>query len=276
MKILKLVCCSILMITGLYSCMPDYNELWFNKDGSGKIAFRINMEDMEGQMNSIKGMMGEEFTKDMKDQKHVDTIMYFSSAVPDSIKNLLGDVRLLDQVYIRTKVDDDHQFMSFNVDYENEDQLEEIMAMINDVGKLKSGNVDQEGETMLSQMFRGHTAQLDAGVIIVEGLDLSEMFDDPETEEMINEYDSLLMIKESTAYDTLDADQKAEIEFTVGLFDSMLGGEIETVVHAPSKILFSSNMNAEIDGNTIRFRESLWNSLRAKKEIKPTLIKFKK
>lgn len=204
----------------------------------------------------------------------MDTIMDFATIMPDSIKEKLTDPEALSIMQMHLKVDSEQEIgmMKMVIDYSSKEELENFYTALKEMDpkdeNANPNNMMQLGDTKekMEQMFEQHSVDMANQVIRIERADpLKELKEDEgflvEMQPMI---DSLQYLPEDS--------------FERQMIESLIPGELKTVVHAPGNILFTSDPSAIIDGNTVTFTQNVLNALKEGKEV-PTgdiIIKFKK
>ena len=246
--------------------MPERNELWFDKNGSGSMEITFDMGEMAGM---VQGMMGEleesnnEEPKGMWDKSEkMDSSINMYNTMPDSVKQTLDNPELLKNISYRINVDTENEIakMSMKLNYKNIEHLSDILKTFKDIQSSKNGGAMAAvgGDTDLSTLFKTFKTDLNNGIIQLEALDIEEMKDDPEFDEMIT---------------AIEDPANSENPEMMEMFSMMFGGDIETIVHAPGKIIFTNDLNAQIDGNTVTFNDNLLEMIKSGKSL-ARVIKF--
>lgn len=269
---LKLLFVPILFMIIYTSCTPSLSEVWVNKDGSGKMTTEMDIGEMAGMMQAMMAEEGET-PKERPDEK-MDSTMVFGEIIPDSLKEGLSNVHLLDQVQLRMSIDSeiDKALISFQMEYKSEDELNDMMALFAEIDAKKNDvnpalAMQEEG---IGGMFNAIQVDYDRGIFKMKGTDMEEMRNDPEFEEMLLTLDSIEMKKEQLAAgEELDGESKMALE----MLEMMFGGETMVKIHLPDDVQFTNRVDAQIDGNTVIYNDVMMDVLR--KGSKDLVVKYK-
>lgn len=236
-------------LLSVISCSPEKTEIWYEKNGGGKIEVTLDMGEMAtGIMQSMDENGGDKPPKDpWANEENIDSTTNFYTMMPDSVKETLSNPDMLKRFNLNMKVDTKKEYakMKMTVDYDSAEQLEEILKAIKEAqSKNKSGKMAAAdgGDTDLSAMFEGYNIDLKNGIIRLDAMDMSDMKDDPEFGEMLQ---------------MLENPEASEDPEMAMMMEMMFGGDMETVIHAPGKILFTNDRKAKIDGNTVTFTDNI-------------------
>jgi len=242
------------------SCSPVISELWINKDESGKMSTTFDLGEMAGMAQGMLSELGDE--EDKKDgaglwdkEEIIDSSMNFYDIMPDSIKETMTNPKILKNVSLDMHINSlkEEASMTLNIEYKNQNHLNQIFTTMKEM--KKSG---EKAEEQFDNMNIEYTIDVKRGIVQLPGMDISELENDPEFAQIMGSIDSL---------ETTDPE-------SMMLFEMMFGGESKTIVHLPGKIEFTNDMHAEIDGNTVTFRDNMMEMIKAKKS-KDRIIKFK-
>jgi len=135
------------VLLSIFSCSPEKTEIWYEKNGAGKIEVTLDMGEMAsmatGMMQSMDEEGGDKPPKDpWAKEENIDSTMNFYTMIPDSVKGTLSNPELLKRFNLNMKVDTKKEYakMKMMVDYDSADQLEEIMKTLKEAqSKNKSG-----------------------------------------------------------------------------------------------------------------------------------------
>lgn len=246
---------TIFILFFLISCSPTSYEVWVNKDESGKLITTIDLGEMAGMMTSMFDSMSEEIDSTggqsndsmFKDEEAIDSTMILYDAAPDSVLQTLKNPEYLKQITMRMQIDPENEkgIVQFIVNYANEEEFEKIFQTFMEATKESEDPMMafQDPEESKSLFIRPQV-DLKTGIIRVPyTVDANELLEDPEMEGLLPKIDSLQM---------LPADSEERI-----FFEMIFGGKVKTTIHAPGKIQFTSDPNAEISGNTVTFYEDI-------------------
>jgi len=263
--LLAIISCLILFS----SCMPELTESWINKDGSGKMEVTMDMGEMSDMALGMIESMGSDSVENSNglwsQAEKMDSTLNFYAETPNAIKHSLSKPELLKKININTKIDSEEKSskLKISIAYDSEEQFQEILEILRELEGQKSKGMMavMEGEEPdFSAYFDTYKSDLKNGVIRVAGVDLEDLEGDPEFAMFV---------------DNMDDPETAEDPEFIEMMKMMFGGEIKTIIHAPGKILFTSDMNATIDGNTVTFRDNILEILKSKKSSLERVIKYK-
>ena len=260
---LFLICVSLLVF--ITACAPSRTEIWLNKNDSGKIELTFDLGEMtdmvQGMMES-EGDDGEE-RDDWADEEAMDSTFTMYGAMPDSVRQSISNAELLDQVVVNIKIQPEEEvaLMSMAVSFDDREQLEEILSKIDESTKDGgAGMMGAGGSEGMSDMFETFDADMKNGIIRLEGIDLEELKNDPDMADMFAQME--------------DPETANDPEFMM-FMEMMFGNDSEFIVHAPGKIEFTNDPNAEVNGNTAIFRDKFLEVVKSGKS-NAKIIKFKK
>ena len=249
------------------SCMPEKSEIWIEKDGGGKMEVTMDMGEMASMAGSLLGSLDEGSDdagpKDMwSGGENIDTLMNFYDIMPDSIRQKIDNPEILRNMEMRMKVNSEkgEAKLKLTTVYKDGAEREKLFHALTQMQAQKaSGPMAMVGEDMnIKSYFEGWDADLDNGIIKIKGVSQEDM-NDPEMQEIIS---------------ALEDPEKAEDPEFVEFMKMMFGGTLTTVIHAPGKIEFTSDMHAVIDGNTATFESDMMEILKGKSSP-DIIIKFK-
>ena len=242
-----LLVCSLLLFTG---CIDIVEELFLNKDGSGKYSIRMDMSALmaDGGLKSMmEGMMEGDSVSAKPDQPmEQDTIMYMSDA-PDSIRQRFVHPELMDRMNMRIVMSEKQEKMlfSFNFDF---NKVSEINDFLEDMDKMQGGNDKMgalSGGSGLLPSVNG------AQKIFAHKKCLFNRYPAPKNDDSVSEEDMAM----------------AKMMFQ--------GATYKTIYHFPGKVKKVSNKNAVIDGKTVTLETSLADIMDKKADLDME-VKFKK
>lgn len=243
------------------SCSPVISELWINKDESGKMSTTFDLGEMAGMAQGILSELGDE--EDKKDEaglwdkeEIIDSTMNFYAIMPDSIKETMTNPEILKNVSMDMHINtlQEEASITLNIEYKNQNHLKQIFSTMKE---MKQGG--EQAEEQYDNMNIEYTIDSKRGIVQIPGMDMTELENDPEFAQIMGSLDSL---------ETADPE-------SMMLFEMMFGGESKTIVHLPGKVEFTNDMHAEINGNTVTFRDNMLEMIKSKKS-KDRIIKYKK
>jgi hypothetical protein len=251
-----------------FSCTPEKTEIWYEKDGAGKMEITMDLGEMAsmvgGMMEGMDESGGDKPKKDMwgKGEK-IDSTMNFYAMMPDSVKETMTNPELLKKFNMHMNIDSEKEYAKIKMElsYDSADEMKEILMALQEMQSKQKGGMMAAagGDSDISAMFNGFEADLKNGIIRMDGADMSDMKDDPEFGEMIA---------------MLEDPEKSEDPEMAAMMQMMFGGDVETIVHAPGKILFTNDMDAIINGNTVTFKDNIIELMKSEKAM-GRVIKFK-
>ncbi len=264
------------------SCADITNEVWVNKDGSGKVDISMDMGEMMGMIEMMASMEegmkdGEESEEDSdtdegEDEEdmfsmlgmsgsgkmeNVDTSFNFYDVMPDSIRNKLENPELFRKMSMTTRMnkEESEMFLQMSFEYDSPEERDEI---INSIGQLsEKGDENAEKINQFKEMMRQYDADLEKGIVTIPEQDFSSEFaEDMGGEEMDMDFDNMS-------------------EEDMAMMQMMMGDAgFITTMHLPDEIISCDDKSAEIDGNTITIKDSYMDLMKNKKFAGRT-IKFK-
>ena len=251
MNILKLTnaLLAFIVIILVSSCAIT-EEIWFEKNGSGRLEMNIDMSSMI----QIMAMM--DTTGLGIGAEEMDSTIYFEDALKDENLDLSGieNTDLLKNITMDMKISDLDQEMviKMNIDFDHLDDIPKILKVMKEVKALRdstssTSNPMERATSFLDQSGLGFTYE--KGILTRE----SQSLDD----------------------DTMEDDEMSaeDLEMMTEMFGEMV---YATIIHLPGKVKDISIDNAEvIQDKTVRIEYDLLE-LMEMKEMPGYQIKFKK
>lgn len=268
MKTIKIVGWALLIC--LASCSPITSEMWFESNGSGRLLTTIQMDDMGSFMQGMGAMFADSTGTSALDttfniDEKIDTSITLAQAMPDSVKELLPTLEGLDKILIQMNSNPETQEFSFGIDinYESQKELDEIKKTLENVSEAqKQNNGGGLGGDMSSTMMTDYNIDYEKGIITLPGMDMAkEMGQDSSMAMFMPMLDSLEYMED-------DSPEKMMLEM-------MFNIELNTIVHAPGKILEVNDESGKIEGNTVTFNDTLLELMK-KGDMGDRVIKYKK
>ncbi len=239
MKRIRNIIIGIIVVCGLSSCGDIQEEMWLEKDGSGKLEYTI---DLSEALPMLQMMMAMDTTQDAgggdivgklfeeMGTDDIDSTMNFYEVAPDSIKDGSGNLTL-EEVEDLKKIDmtvkankaSEQMLIKIGVDFTSFAEIDRLFSLMD-----KSDGGD-ENMAMMGEMFgdndfgenylfdsKGFTKS--AGE---EDAELGDMMDDASEEDM-------------------------------GMMEMMFGeSKYVSIYHFPYKVKSAEGTNVKIDGNTV-------------------------
>lgn len=238
---------SLLFLT---SCFDIIEDIYLNKDGSGKYVAQF---DMSSLMDNpfMKNAIEEAATKKGEEAMEMeqDSIMYFKDS--DGFSALTADEQQkLDDVYVRMQISekDKKMLITMNIPFQSFAELEEINAVMQKLEEQKSDTLDTGGLMGGGNPFKGGLSpsfKLEKRKLIrLAGSSIKDMFGSGE--------DDLSMVK---------------------MF--LEGATSTTIYHLPGKVKKCTIPGAVVDGKTVTVKSDLLEILDEKVNLEG-YIKYKK
>jgi hypothetical protein len=266
------------------SCSDVENEIWINKDGSGKLEVNYDMSSML-EMASMFEAMGDDKKENSNEEnkiddedlgniqnfddimaqitnpntmKDIDTTFNLYNVMPDSIKNTLKNPKSFKKMNFNVVSNKAMSIAKFGLsfEYENYDEFTEMAKSLSELDKDKSEAEKSKGIDKLKGMITNYEADLKNGIITIPSQDFSEGFMD----------------------ENLTGGKKLDEmgEESAGMMQMLFGdASIITKMHLPGEVISCNDPTADIFGNQIRFKDSFIDLMKNKK-TKGRVIKFKK
>ena len=246
------------------SCINVLEEMFLNKDGSGKYAMTIDMSAImdASTREMLKSFSQEEDAgEDAQAEEEnafpteVDTTMYFRD-MPADMRGALSRPDFYDKVSMKMVASESKEIMkiTFQLDFDNADDIDYFLK---NMDKLMSSAGDQDNP--LGAMGGGGEGM--GGLIPSAGIDY-RLFDI-----------SSKLLKRHKAPAPAENAEEDESMAMMKMF--MAGAEYTTVYHFPGKVKKATNPNAKIDGNTVTIKGDLLEMMEGKADMS-TEVKFKK
>ena len=235
----------------LTSCINIIEELFINKDGSGKYQITIDMSEVMaggGLRDMMKQFGGEDaenpdnpFSGD--GPVEVDTVMYMKDA-PDSIRTAFGNDALLEKITIHQLISESKEQMKteFLINFE---QISEVQEFLNKLETLQGNDSPMPG----------------GGGLLPSGNGKLKLFD--------------LAKKRLTRFPSPKPEQEMGDE-EMGMMKMMLAdATYKTIYYLPGKVKSTTMENAVIEGNKVTLEVPAIQAIEGKAKLEGQ-IKFKK
>lgn len=272
MKTLKYLFFFLTTVLITQSCGDISSEVWIDKSGATKYHVTMNMGEMmqmfettmDGMDQSTEGTESgdephqeqdgmEKMFSDLSKENIVDTTMRITEVMPDSVKALITDTRLLDKFGINIKGNKEKKelFLTFMFEYDSAEQLDSIFTLMESLKNPSDGQeMDSSKVNQLKSQMVDYHLNLEKGELVVEPQLLSEFDDMP-----------------SFDIDTMGVEERA-------MMDMLFGGEISITYHLPGKVISVSDDFVQImDDRTVRITDSLIQMMK-NKASKGYTVKF--
>lgn len=192
---LKNMLCVVLSVVLLFtstSCIDIVEEMFLNKDGSGKYMMRMDMSGMISMIKMMSSMedFGEEsgeeseegeaseenvFDNLLTSKEAVDSTMYLKDAAPELLAQFKDNPGFAKKVNIRMNADSDEGVfhIDFNLDFDNMDDIDYFFKNFDKIAAMMGD--DEEGGEM--DMLGGMGGGADSPLSGIMGDGLTRYFD---------------------------------------------------------------------------------------------------
>jgi len=287
MKNIKTLFIALIGIALFSSCSDVENEIWINKDGSGKLEVKYDMSSMlemasmfEGMGDEMKENDGMEYEGEEEDSdgglddvksfddimaqmsdpskmEDIDTTFNVYEVMPDSVKRTVKNPDSFKKININIVSNKAESVAKFglNFEYDSYDELTEMFESFAEMDKDSDATKKEKSLDKLKGMITNYEADLKKGIITIPSQDFTEDFLDENL---------------TGGKDLGDMDEES-----MGMMQMLFGdASIVTKMHLPGEVISCDDPNADIFGNQIRFKDSFMDLMKNKK-TKGRVIKFK-
>lgn len=241
------------------SCINILEEMFLNKDGSGKYAMTIDMSAIMDPTTRemLKGFAQEEGAELPEEEDappmEMDTLIMFKD-MPAEMRGELSRPDFYDKVAMKMVASESKEIMkvTFQLDFDNADDIDYFLK---NMDKLMA-SADEE-DNPLGAMGGGGMG----GMIPSAGKDY-RLFD--------------ISKKLLKRYKAPAPAEKAEEDENMAMMKMfMAGAEYTTIYHFPGNVKSATNPNAKIDGKTVTIKGDLLEMMDGTGDMS-TEVKFKK
>lgn len=241
------------------SCINILEEMFLNKDGSGKYAMTIDMSAlMESSTREMLKSFAQEEGAEIPEDKdtpptEVDTLIMFKD-MPAKMRGDLSRPDFYNKVAMKMLASESKEIMkiTFLLDFDNADDIDYFLK---NMDKLMASANDEESP-LGGMGGKGMGSMLPSAGKDYRLFDISKKllkrYKAPAPAENMEEDENMAMMK---------------------MF--MAGAEYTTVYHFPGKVKSATNPNAKIDGKTVTIKGDLLEMMEGKADMS-TEVKFKK
>jgi len=284
LKNILIIALAVFSMTTFTGCIDIIEEVFLNKNGSGKYTMRMDMSGMMSMIKMMSEMDGlmpgdEEDTEESEEdaglsammEQGVDSIMYLKDASADVLKQFHDNPGFADKVNMRMNVNPDENIfqIDFNLDFENMDDIDyffknfdSIMAMMNDGEGEEGSELD-----MLGMGGGGMGADSPLGGIM-GGDGLTRYFDMTKR---------TLIRRDASQQETSDMTEEmgAEEKQTMEMFFE--DAKYKMIYHMPGKVKKMTNKEATLSANkkTVMLEGDLLDYMNGEFKV-ANIIKFGK
>ena len=282
LKNILIIALAVASMTTFTGCIDIIEEVFFNKDGSGKYTMRM---DMSGMMSMVKMMSemeemapedeenaeeeeGEEDSFGAVMEQGIDSIMYLKDASADVRQQFDDNPDFVDKVNMRMNVDPDENIfqIDFNLDFENMDDIDYFFKNFDKIGAMMGNDEENSELDMLGGMGGGMGADSPLGGIM--GDQFTRYFD---------------MTKRTLIRRDAAQDEAAGMEEDMGaeemqMMEMMFGeAKYKMIYHMPGKVKKMTNSGATLsaDKKTVMLEGNLMDYMKGDFKA-ANIIKFGK
>lgn len=272
---------AVLLLTST-SCIDIVEEMFLNKDGSGKYTMRMDMSGMISMIKMMSSMedFGEEsgeegeegeapeedvFDNLLTSKEAVDSTMYLKDADPELLAQFKDNPGFAEKVNIRMNADPDEGVfhIDFNLDFDNMDDMDYFFKNFDKIAAMMDDG-DEEGGEM--DMLGGMGAGADSPLSGIMGDGITRYFDlrkrtlirrDATQKEMDSELDDL------------SAEDKQMMEMMFG------DASYKMIYHFPGKVKKMTHREATLsaDKKTVMLEGGMMDYLNGDFKV-ANIIKF--
>jgi hypothetical protein len=141
-KLISIV--SIIFFLSLTSCIDIIEEIFLEKNGSGKYLITVDMKSMIAMKDLWlkQSLLGGKNTSNFSEDK-TDTVIYFNN-MADSVRSKFKHPELLERAFVRITMDEDAGAAFASLEFPFKD-VEEVNTLLQDLGNASSGSVKEFG-----------------------------------------------------------------------------------------------------------------------------------
>jgi len=285
LKNILIIALAMVSITTFTGCIDIIEEVFLNKNGSGKYTMRM---DMSGMMGMIKMMseMGEMMPGDEEDteesekedagldamlEQGVDSVMYLKDASADILKQFDDNPGFADKVNMRMNVNPDENIfqIDFNLDFEDMDDIDYFFKNFENIMAMMSDGEDEEGSEldMLGMGGGGMGAGSPLGGIM-GGDGLTRYFDMTKR---------TLIRRDASQQETEDMTEEMGAEEQQMMEMMFEDAKYKMIYHMPGKVKKMTNKDATLsaDKKTVMLEGNLMDYMNGEFKV-ANIIKFGK
>jgi hypothetical protein len=221
----------VLLCLCLTGCVNFVEEIFINKDGSGKYQLTIDF----GAIYQMQGLFGSDSTNEMGlPSEKFDSVFYFRD-FPDSVKRRLGNSELADRIIFTMHGDSEKKELNLvaRFDFKSMDELNEL----NEVFQVQNDSTPWSFDKLMNQqtkfIFKGK--RLERTVVSTTAGGATDSFEEKMTLAML-----------STSFYT-------------------------TIYHLPSKVRKTNISDTKVKGNVVTVENRMVDLLSGSKTIAGTI-----
>lgn len=269
LKNILIIALAMVSMTTFTGCIDIIEEVFFNKDGSGKYTMRM---DMSGMMSMVKMMseMEEMMPEDEENaeeeeqeeeadlgammEQGVDSIMYLKDASADVRQQFDDNPGFVDKVNMRMNVDPDENIfqIDFNLDFANMDDIDYFFKNFDKIGAMMGNDEESSELDMLGGMGGGMGADSPLGGIM--GDQFTRYFD----------MTKRTLIRRDASQENMDTEEEMGEE-EMQMMEMMFGeAKYKMIYHMPGKVKKMTNSSATLsaDKKTVMLEGNLMDYMK--------------
>jgi len=277
LKNILIIALAMVSMTTFTGCIDIIEEVFFNKDGSGKYTMRMDMSgmmemvkmmsEMEELMPAEKGAETEEEGMGDLMEQNVDSIMYLKNASADVREQFDDNPGFVDKVNMRMNVNPDENLfqIDFNLDFEDMDDIDYFFKNFDKIAAMMGGDEESNELDMLG-MGGGMGADTPLGGIL-GGDGFTRYFD----------MTKRTLIRRDASQGETDMTEEVGAE-EMQMMEMMFGeAKYKTIYHMPGKVKKMTNNEATLsaDKKTVVLEGNLIDYMKGDFNV-ANIIKFGK
>ncbi len=289
LKNILLIALAMFSLTTFTGCVDIIEEMFLNKDGSGKYTMRMDMSGMMSMIKMMSEMEGmsedEEATEDAEDtedseeeeggfdamlEQGVDSIIYLKDASADILEKFEDNPGFADKVNMRMNVDPDENVfvMDFNLDFDNMDDIDYFFKNFDSIMAMMDDGEDEEADELdMLGMGGGMGADSPLGGLL-GGDGFTRYFDLSKR---------TLVRRNTSVAEAADMEEDMGAE-EIQMMEMMFGeAQYKMIYHMPGKVKKMTNKEATLsaDKKTVMLEGDLMDYIKGEFDI-ANIIKFAK
>jgi len=278
LKNILIIALAVVSMTTFTGCIDIIEEVFFNKDGSGKYTMRM---DMSGIMSMVKMMSemeemapeDEENTEEKEGgmgammEQGIDSIMYLKDASADVRQQFDDNPGFVDKVNMRMNIDPDENIfqIDFNLDFANMDDIDYFFKNFDKIGAMMG---DDEESSELDMLGMGGGMGADSPLGGIMGGQFTRYFDMTKR---------TLIRRDASQEETAGMDEEMGEE-EMQMMEMMFGdAKYKMIYHMPGKVKKMTNSSATLsaDKKTVMLEGNLMDYMKGDFKA-ANIIKFGK
>lgn len=238
MKRLVYILCFASIFT-LTSCITIIEEIFLNKDGSGKFLLTVDLSAVMGMKEMLAGKISANSDSSSLLQEKFDSIIYFSD-MKDSVRRALLYPHLIEKAHLQLKGDEEAGMMQVTLHFPFT-TIEEVNLLQQEIHRYGTGGVNKE----MTSDFLGYQT-------------------------------TFSKVKKSIKRETIISEQEnvsEEDKLTESMAKMMFAtARVKTIYHLPSKIKSTTIPGAIVKGNKCELELSYPDFINRRKSIDGIIV----